>query len=115
MRRVRVCESRELPERGAVRFQVVHQGRESAAFAVRFQGELRGYVNLCTHREMELDLGEGRFFSDDGRFLACRAHGALYDPLLGTCVGGICRRGATLATVPVQEEGGVIWAGSEEP
>jgi nitrite reductase/ring-hydroxylating ferredoxin subunit len=111
MARVKVCDSGELPERGAVRFHVLHGGRPAGAFAVRFQGEVRAYLNVCTHREMELDLGEGRFFADGGTNLACRAHGALYDPLLGTCVGGICRRGAALTALPVVEEEGAVWAG----
>jgi nitrite reductase/ring-hydroxylating ferredoxin subunit len=111
MPRVRVCESGELPERGGVRFHVLHAGQEAEAFAVRFHGQLRAYLNLCTHRAMELDLGEGRFFADDGQRLACRAHGALYDPLVGSCVGGICSRGARLTPIPVLEENGVIWAG----
>lgn len=108
---VRVCESGALPERGAVRFEVLRDGQPAGAFAVRFMGELRAYLNLCTHRAMELDLGEGHFFSDDGRHLACRAHGALYDPLQGICAGGICRRGASLTPIAVREEGGIVWAG----
>lgn len=108
---VRVCESGELPEGRGVRFRLEHGGRVTEAFAVRFRGELRAYLNVCTHRALELDLGAGRFFSDDGRLLACRAHGALYDPLEGRCVGGICTRGAALTPVQVHEEGGVVYAG----
>jgi len=100
----------EPPEEGrAVRFRVMIDGREVEAFAVRFQGELRAYVNRCTHRELALDLGEGTFFSESGRTLRCKAHGARFDPLTGACVGGLCPEGSALTSLRVEERDGVLY------
>src|SRR5690606_19748637 len=41
--------SREVPAEGrSIRFRVTVEGREVEAFAVRFQGVVRAYLNLCT-------------------------------------------------------------------
>jgi len=98
------------PEEGkAVRFHVVIDGREVEAFAVRFQGAIRAYVNRCTHRELPLDLGEGTFFSENGRTLRCLAHGARFDPLTGACVGGLCPEGSALTSLHVEERDGALY------
>src|SRR5690606_8894997 len=98
----------EPPEEGrAVRFRGMIDGREVEAFAVRFQGELRAYVNRCTHRELALDLGEGAFFSESGRTLRCKAHGARCDPL--TAAGGerLCPEGSARTPPRVAARDGV--------
>jgi nitrite reductase/ring-hydroxylating ferredoxin subunit len=41
--------------------------------------------------------------SDDGRFLLCGQHGALYDPVEGVCISGPCV-GLGLFAIPVREE-----------
>lgn len=113
MSRFSVARSEELPEGGAVRFRVAVEGRVVDAFAIRFRGVARAYLNVCTHRAVELDLGKGEFFHPDGQLLLCRAHGALYHPETGACAGGMCPRGTALAQVPVEEAEGVIWALAE--
>lgn len=98
------------PEEGkSVRFHVVIDGREVEAFAVRFQGAVRAYVNRCTHRELPLDLGEGTFFSESGRTLLCKAHGARFDPTSGACVGGLCPEGSALTSLRVEERDGALY------
>lgn len=101
--------SDELPERGALRFRIRHRGRQTPAFAVRVDGVIRAYLNICTHRELELDLGTGVFFSQDGALLICKAHGARYQPEDGACAGGICQKGSSLTPIEVVEVGGVIY------
>lgn len=96
--------SREVPAEGrSIRFRVTVEGREVEAFAVRFQGVVRAYLNLCTHRALPLDLGEGGFFSESGRTLRCKAHGARFDPTNGACVGGLCPEGSALTALRVEE------------
>ncbi|AKU91224.1 Ferredoxin subunits of nitrite reductase and ring-hydroxylating dioxygenase [Vulgatibacter incomptus] len=100
-------------ERGAIRFRLPRPDGDVEAFAIRFEGQLRAWVNVCTHRALELDLGSGSFFARDGRLLLCRAHGALFDPLDGSCAGGVCGKGTGLAAVKIVEEDGILW--SEDP
>ena len=110
MERIEVGRSDDLPERGCVRFRIRRGGQAVEAFAVRFEGAIYAYVNRCTHRQVELDLGRGAFFHPDGMRLLCRAHGALFDVRTGSCEGGMCARGTALETVPVEESDGRIWA-----
>jgi len=105
----RICNSEMLKDCGpGVRFRLVHQGRAEPAFAVRHAGVVRGYLNRCAHKLVELDWEPGQFFDADGQFLICATHGALYEPASGACVAGPCR-GAILVAVPLQEQDGAVW------
>jgi nitrite reductase/ring-hydroxylating ferredoxin subunit len=110
MDRTPIAPSSALPEGGALRFRTRHQGAEVDAFVVRHGGGLYAYVNRCTHRQVELDLGKGAFLHPDGTVLLCRAHGAMFDIRTGGCAGGMCSKGSALASVPVEETDGTIYA-----
>lgn len=112
---VEIARSEEIPERGALRFRVRWKGRDAAAFAVRVDGKVRAFLNVCTHRELELDLGDGTFFTPDGSLLRCRAHGALFEPLTGACAGGSCPKRSALTELPATEEGGMIRVEEGDP
>ena len=101
-----ICRSGELLERGrGVRFKVQHRGKITSAFVIRFEGKVHAYLNVCSHRSLELDWNEGEFFSALGDELLCATHGARYEPSSGACVGGPCRRaGLTkLAVIETQD------------
>jgi nitrite reductase/ring-hydroxylating ferredoxin subunit len=104
-----LCSSDELVDSGlAVPFDVVYQGQACTAFAIRYQGQVRAYLNRCTHVAMEMDWMPNRFFSSDGQWLLCATHGATHDPLTGACAGGPCNSGLTL--IRTQEDSGrVFW------
>jgi nitrite reductase/ring-hydroxylating ferredoxin subunit len=70
-------------------------------------GGWRAYANVCRHRALPLDLGASSPMSDDGRWLLCHQHGALYRPDDGACIAGPCA-GARLAAVSVREEDGAL-------
>jgi nitrite reductase/ring-hydroxylating ferredoxin subunit len=106
---VRICGSSELSERGdGVRFEVDVGGRSEPAFAVRFGGEVRAYLNRCAHLSYELDFQPGKFFDGEGLSIICSAHGATFDPVTGRCIGGPCYR-AALTRVSVEERDGAIY------
>ena len=107
-----ICASGELAEAGrGVRFEVHYFGEAAPAFAVRYRGIARGYLNRCAHVALELDWREGEFFDSDGRDLICSAHGAVYDAASGKCLGGPCG-GAPLVALRLEErEGGVYFLG----
>lgn len=109
MSRIPIAVSEALPEGTGIRFRAPWNGRDVAAFAVRYQGVVRAWVNACTHRAVELDLGGGQFFHPNGKLLLCRAHGAMFDPVTGACAGGMCARSSALTALSVVEEGGTIY------
>jgi nitrite reductase/ring-hydroxylating ferredoxin subunit len=107
-----ICLSEELPESGkGVRFIVMHQGRETPAFVVRYCGRVHAYLNQCGHLPAELDWQPGEFFDDSKLYLICSIHGALYAPDTGKCLGGRCQ-GKGLKPLEVEERDGVIYLGS---
>lgn len=102
--------SEALPERGTgLRFDVVVEGEDVPAFAVRVNGRVHAYLNQCAHIPIELDWKEGEFFDISGSYIICATHGAWYRPDDGVCLGGPCV-GKRLTKVPVREdEGRVFW------
>ena len=102
-----LCQSADLVEGGlGLPFDVVYAGQTCRAFAIRFKGQPRAYLNRCTHVAMELDWQPDRFFDDSGRWLLCATHGAAYEPDTGACRGGPCRGG--LFKIELVEHDGVV-------
>ena len=104
-----ICASGDLAEGGkGSRFQIDIGGKPRPAFAVRFEGEVRAYLNCCPHLGTELDWQPGEFFDDSGLYLICATHGAVFMPEGGYCTGGPCK-GQRLARLPVTERDGCIF------
>ncbi len=115
MVRQRVGRADELVAGGALKCTVQLGGRARAAFVVRARSGVHAYLNQCLHREIELDLGTGRFFDLTGDRLLCRAHGATYEPATGACAGGLCPKGATLHALRIVEEQGELFLELDDP
>ncbi|MGZ6988821.1 MAG: Rieske (2Fe-2S) protein, partial [Thermoanaerobaculia bacterium] len=62
------------------------------------------YRNVCPHVSIPLDRDGEPLLSEDGRFLVCRNHGALFAPEDGRCVAGPCE-GDSLASLRVVRSG----------
>lgn len=109
-----LCASGDLAESGpGVRFALadpekVGAGGTAPAFVVRFQGQVRAYLNRCGHVPVELDWKPGEFFDDSGLYLICATHGALYAPDSGRCVSGRCA-GRGLRALRVTERDGTVY------
>jgi nitrite reductase/ring-hydroxylating ferredoxin subunit len=70
----------------------------------RVGGAWKAYANVCRHRALPLDIGVASPMSDDGEYLLCNQHGALYRLDDGKCIVGPCV-GESLTAVEVTEEG----------
>lgn len=103
-----ICFSKELADGGrGVRFELT-DGRETLpAFVVRVRGQASAFLNRCGHLSLELDWTPGHFLDAAGQRIICAAHGAVYDPGSGECLGGPCR-GAGLVPVGVEEVDGAV-------
>ena len=80
-------------------------GMISEGFVFRKNSHLHAYKNVCRHQPLTLDYGDGDVFTEDGQYLLCRNHGALFQPESGFCVDGPCQ-GASLFQFEVQESNG---------
>jgi nitrite reductase/ring-hydroxylating ferredoxin subunit len=104
-----LCESTTLLDGGdGVLFTVKRDDEEIPAFVIRHEGVVHAYLNRCRHIPVELDWMPGRFFDDEGVYLVCATHGALYEPASGHCAGGPCS-GRGLESVAVEERNGHIY------
>ncbi len=101
---VALCRLDELGEGQARGFDPQGRGADSL-FALRHQGRVRVYRNLCPHLLVPLEYRKDRFLSADGQWVICYAHGARFRPEDGTCVHGPCL-GAVLPALPHREVDG---------
>ena len=108
---VRLCASSELEEGGlAHSFQVLEGGRDTVpAFALRFEGQVVAYLNRCAHVPTEMDWQAGRFLDDQGQWIICATHGAVYDPRNGLCVAGPCASRSLVPLAVGESDGQVYW------
>jgi len=109
-----LCNSSELLDSGlAVPFEVRYLSQNSAAFAVRYQGQVYAYLNRCSHVPMEMDYLPNQFFDTTGHWLMCATHGAMYAPQSGLCRMGSCRGG--LIKIELSETDGFVrWHTSDK-
>ncbi|MDP6552294.1 MAG: Rieske 2Fe-2S domain-containing protein [Arenicellales bacterium] len=90
------------------RFEVSRDGQTLPAFAIRHTHGVSAFLNRCGHRDLELDWSLGEFFDQEARWLICATHGALYDPITGSCKSGPCNRSG-LTRLDIIEVEGVIY------
>ncbi|HEY7163078.1 MAG TPA: Rieske 2Fe-2S domain-containing protein [Candidatus Binatia bacterium] len=96
--------------RGATKkFTLTCRGERLEAMLVNFGGRHVAYLNRCRHVGISLDWVDNQFFTEDGRYLICANHGALYEPGTGECLWGPCA-GAFLHRIPLTIEDGKIFA-----
>ncbi len=72
---------------------------------IRFDGQVRGYVDSCPHFGWPLAYDDAHIFA--GEHLICTGHGALFQPLDGMCVAGPCLNEA-MAAWPVEVRDGMV-------
>jgi len=84
---LRLCTLAELPE-GSARGFVVQQIH---VLALRDHRGVYVYLNRCPHLGVPLQWQDDRFLDEDGAFIRCASHGALFERDTGHCVQGPCR------------------------
>ncbi|HSL50220.1 MAG TPA: Rieske (2Fe-2S) protein [Candidatus Deferrimicrobiaceae bacterium] len=86
------------------RFDLLRGERRVQAFLVNHEGGHHAYVNRCPHAGTPLDAWPNEFFTEDGRYLICATHGAVFAPDTGLCLEGPCP-GARLERLTVARRG----------
>jgi len=85
-----ICAISEVSDPGTYEFTIGEGEWPLQGFVVRFQGQLRAYVNSCPHLGVSLNYRPHEFFAPYEPLLQCAVHGALFLPLSGTCIAGPC-------------------------
>ncbi len=88
--RVRITGLAALAHGAAQKFEFERDGERREGFVLRFGTELFAYHNRCPHWGVDLDMGDGRFFSSLTNRIFCSSHGALFVPSTGYCELGPC-------------------------
>ncbi len=101
------CSAASLAPGMSAKFRLQCRGRPVEGLVVNHDGAYAAYVNVCAHAGTPLDLWPNEFYSEDGRWLVCATHGAVYDPATGVCVEGPCP-GARLSRLPLTLDGDTL-------
>jgi nitrite reductase/ring-hydroxylating ferredoxin subunit len=109
-----LADARALGELRGARFTVTLDGVARDAFAVRWRGVVRAYVNACPHQRRALDFGDAQFFDESADALVCTHHGARFRPDDGACFEGPCA-GSGLTALAVEERDGALWCLGRAP
>jgi nitrite reductase/ring-hydroxylating ferredoxin subunit len=109
-----LCRIEEIPDGGAIEVGVIAErdAVRDSLMLTRHGANVRAYRNICPHAGRRLDWAPNQFLIEDG-YVICTAHGAMFLLTSGECVSGPCR-GASLAVVPIETQGGdVVLVGGE--
>lgn len=97
----------ELTEGSCREFRFRSGTEEREAFLVRSGGRIHSYRNACPHTGAPLNWLPDRFLTEEGDYIVCALHGALFRIGDGLCVFGPCQ-GRSLEKVPVRGEDGRV-------
>lgn len=98
-----VARVEEMQPGSVKKFWLICQKYRLDGFLINYEGKFHAYLNRCRHMTTPLDFVRYQFFTEDGRYLVCMTHGALYEPDSGLCVDGPCK-GLALYPLPVAVE-----------
>jgi len=84
-RKERICNIKDIPNRGTIKFSFKQGDQELEGFCVRIDKQIIAYLNECAHLPMAMDWDDNDFFTEDKKHLFCKTHGAVYNE--GTIVG----------------------------
>jgi nitrite reductase/ring-hydroxylating ferredoxin subunit len=85
-----ICRLAELPDQEARGFSFPGAQFPDEYFVVRRGDAVYGYRNQCPHAGNFLNWKPDAFLTRDRSLIMCSAHGALFEPSSGYCVGGPC-------------------------
>jgi nitrite reductase/ring-hydroxylating ferredoxin subunit len=99
-----LCALAALTDPGAKGFMFRKRDYLFLGFVTRAGGSVAGWVDHCPHAGMPLALVPDRYLTRAGDLILCAAHGALFRPEDGVCIGGPCA-GKALTVWPVKIDG----------
>jgi nitrite reductase/ring-hydroxylating ferredoxin subunit len=100
----RLCALADLRDPGSRGFLFREGEALFLGFVTRVGDKVAGWVDRCPHAGMPLAIVPNRYLTREGDLILCAAHGALFRPADGLCVGGPCA-GQALTPWPVRVDG----------
>ena len=109
-----LCRLDEIEDGEGRGFILEANGEPQDIFVVREGSAVFGYVNACPHVGTPLDWTPDQFKSEDGIYIQCSTHGALFQIEDGYCIAGPCAGDRLQAiAVEVDPEGRIVATSSE--
>jgi len=102
-----VCRLQEIEDPGARGFTFGPAERPREGFVVRRGERAWAWLNVCPHAGRNLNWKPDAFLTRDRSLIMCSAHGAVFEPDTGLCVGGPCP-GRRLTPIPCEILDGVV-------
>lgn len=102
-----LCNAVDLAEGEARGFDLEDSG-EQDVFLVMKDDRIHAYRNVCPHLHASLNWLPDQFLDQDGEYIICANHGALFRIDDGVCVQGPCA-GAALSRVVIVEADGTLY------
>lgn len=97
---LRACSVDDLPEQATKGIEYDDQ----EVILVNWFGKFFAYLNNCPHAGWPLNFDPDKFLDDEGRYLQCSNHMALFEVEDGSCVAGPCP-GERLTPIEVSVKG----------
>lgn len=91
-----ICETRDVQEEEVLGFTLARLNDDGVQqpwpiLITRKGGKYFGYENACPHEGTRLDTLPGEFMDEEGNFIACGKHRAMFDLDTGQCFIGPCQ------------------------
>ena len=88
--KLHVCSLDVLRQKTTMSWNKMVQDQQKACLIIYIDEQLYTYVNSCPHTGVNLDWKPHEFLSNDGLYIQCAMHGALFNIKNGLCLHGPC-------------------------
>lgn len=105
--RIEVLEAASLDVGQTATFRYRRKGDLEQGFVLRLASGYVAFANRCPHWDIDLDVGDSRFYDPRVHRIYCKNHGATFLPLDGLCDAGPCK-GKSLEAFPVSLSGNIV-------
>jgi nitrite reductase/ring-hydroxylating ferredoxin subunit len=107
-----ICETRDVQEEEVRGFTLARLDADGTQrpwpiLITRKGGRYFGYENACPHEGTRLDTAPGEFMDEEGNFIACGKHKAMFDLDSGHCFIGPCQGKALSALTLILDDGDI--------
>ena len=88
--KVKICNLDQIADGSSDGFVVDTDDGRCGIMIVRIGDVVVSYVNSCPHVGTPLEIRPGRFLDQNGEYILCSTHGALFQVHDGLCIAGPC-------------------------